>query len=52
MYEIHCTYDPETKVGSGFEGRKVKGTIHWVDAKTAVDATVRLYENLIDEEKR
>ncbi len=46
---VHCTYDPETKSGSGFEGRKVKGTIHWVDAATAVDATVRLYENLISE---
>ncbi len=49
--EIHCTYDPETKSGSGFTGRKVKGTIHWVAAKTAIPATVRLYENLIDEEK-
>ena len=48
---VHATYDPETRSGSGFEGRKVKGTIHWVDAKTAVDAEVRLYENLIDEEK-
>ncbi|MDO4293937.1 MAG: glutamine--tRNA ligase/YqeY domain fusion protein [Eubacteriales bacterium] len=48
---IHCTYDPETKSGSGFEGRKVKGTIHWVAAQTAVKATVRLYENIIDEEK-
>ncbi len=51
VYEIHCTYDPETRSGSGFEGRKVKGTIHWVDAGTAVDAEVRLYENLVDEEK-
>ncbi len=49
--EIHCTYDPETRSGSGFTGRKVKGTIHWVAAKTAVKATVRLYENLIDETK-
>ena len=48
---IHCTYDPETRSGSGFEGRKVKGTIHWVDARTAVDAEVRLYENIVDEEK-
>ena len=47
----HCTYDPETKAGSGFTGRKVKGTIHWVPATFAVDAEVRLYENLIDEEK-
>ena len=49
VVEVHCTYDPETRSGSGFEGRKVKGTIHWVDAKTAVNATVRLYENLIQE---
>ena len=49
--EIHCTYDPETKSGSGFTGRKVKGTIHWVAAPTAVTAEVRLYENLVDEEK-
>ena len=49
VIEVHCTYDPATKSGSGFEGRKVKGTIHWVDAATAVDATVRLYENLIQE---
>lgn len=49
--EIHCTYDPETKSGSGFTGRKVKGTIHWVEATTAGKAEVRLYENLVDEEK-
>ena len=49
--EIHCTYDPETKSGSGFTGRKVKGTIHWVSARHAVKAEVRLYENLVDEEK-
>ena len=49
--EVHCTYDPETKSGSGFEGRKVKGTIHWVAAAKAVNAEVRLYENIIDEEK-
>ena len=48
---VHCTYDPETKSGSGFEGRKVKGTIHWVAAKTAVQCEVRLYENLVDESK-
>ena len=48
---VHCTYDPETKAGSGFTGRKVKGTIHWVPASHAVKAEVRLYENLIDEEK-
>ena len=49
--EIHCTYDPETKSGSGFTGRKVKGTIHWVAAPYAHKAEVRLYENLVDEEK-
>ena len=49
--EIHCTYDPETKCGTGFTGRKVKGTIHWVAAQTAKKVTVRLYENIIDEEK-
>jgi len=49
--EVHCTYDPETRSGSGFTGRKVKGTIHWVSAKHADRAEVRLYENLVDEEK-
>lgn len=49
--EVHCTYDPETKSGSGFNGRKVKGTIHWVSAPHAQKAEVRLYENLVDEEK-
>ena len=49
--EIHCTYDPETKCGTGFTGRKVKGTIHWVEASTAKPATIRLYENIVDEEK-
>jgi len=49
--EVHCTYDPETRSGSGFEGRKVKGTIHWLPAKEAVKAEVRLYENIVDEEK-
>ena len=48
---VHCTYDPETKSGSCFTGRKVKGTIHWVNAPTAGQVTVRLYEQLIDEEK-
>ena len=48
---IHASYDPKTKSGSGFEGRKVKGTIHWLDAKSAERAEVRLYEQLIDEEK-
>ena len=51
VIEVHCTYDKETKAGSGFTGRKVKGTIHWVPAPYAVEAEVRLYENLIDEEK-
>ncbi len=48
---VRATYDPETKSGSGFEGRKVKGTIHWVADRTCGRAEVRLYENLIDEEK-
>jgi glutaminyl-tRNA synthetase len=49
--ELHCTYDSETRSGSGFEGRKVKGTIHWVDAKTAVRIKVREYGYLmIDDE--
>ncbi len=48
---VHCTYDPETKQGTGFEGRKVKGTIHWVKADTAFKCTARLYENIVDEEK-
>ena len=48
---VHVTYDPETKSGSGFTGRKVKGTIHWVSAKEAVQVKVRLYENIVDEEK-
>lgn len=48
---LHCTYDPETRSGSGFTGRKVKGTIHWVAAPTAVRAEVRLYENIVDEGK-
>lgn len=51
VVEVHCTYDPETKSGSGFTGRKVKGTIHWVSAPQAIKAEVRLYENLVDEEK-
>jgi glutaminyl-tRNA synthetase len=47
VVEIHCTYDPETKSGSGFTGRKVKGTIHWVEASHAVPAEFRLYEPLL-----
>ncbi len=45
--ELHCTYDPETKCGSGFEGRKVKGTIHWVDARTAIRVMIRAYDYLM-----
>ena len=48
---VHATYDPETKSGSGFNARKVRGTIHWVNAKTALNVEVRLYENIVDEEK-
>ena len=48
---IHCTYDPASKGGNSPDGRKVKGTIHWVSAPHAVKAEVRLYENIIDEEK-
>lgn len=48
---IHGTYDPETKSGSGFNARKVRGTIHWVPVEQCVKATARLYENLVDEEK-
>ncbi len=51
IIEIHCTYDPETKSGTGFTGRKVKGTIHWVDASQAKPAEFRLYEPLIQEEE-
>lgn len=51
VIEVHCTYDPETKSGSGFNARKVKGTIHWVLAETAKKAEIRLYENIVDEEK-
>ena len=47
--EIHCTYDPETRCGSGFEGRKVKGTIHFVDAANAVPVTLRQYDYLLIE---
>jgi glutaminyl-tRNA synthetase len=50
VVEIHCTYDPETKSGSGFTGRKVKGTIHWVDAGSAVPAEFRLYDSLLANE--
>ena len=49
--EVHCTYDHASRGGNSPDGRKVKGTIHWVPAKEAVKAEVRLYENIIDEEK-
>jgi glutamine--tRNA ligase len=48
---VHATYDPETKSGSGFNARKVKGTIHWVNVSTATQVECRLYENIVDEEK-
>ncbi len=47
VVEVHCTYDPETKSGSGFEGRKVKGTLHWVSATENVQATARLYDYMM-----
>jgi len=50
VVELHCTYDPETKSGTGFTGRKVKGTIHWVDADNSTPAEFRLYEPLILDE--
>src|SRR3954469_138445 len=53
VVELHCSYDPETKSGSGFTGRKVKGTLHWVEASQAIPAEFRLYEPLIlDEEQK
>ncbi len=51
VVEVHCTYDPASRGGNSPDGRKVKGTIHWVAAATALKAEVRLYENIIDEEK-
>ena len=51
IVEIHCTYDPETKSGSGFTGRKVKGTLHWVEATQAIPTEFRLYEPLILDEE-
>lgn len=50
IIEIHCTYDPETKGGSSPDGRKVKGTIHWVSATESIDAEVRLYDRLFSKE--
>ncbi len=49
ILQLNCTYDPETRSGSGFEGRKVKGTIHWVEAKTAVKIKIRNYSHLMIE---
>ena len=46
VIEVHCTYDPETKGGQSADGRKVKGTIHWVSAKHAINAEIRLYDRL------
>ena len=51
VHVVHCTYDPETKGGNAPDGRKVKGTIHWVEATNAGKVPVRLYENIVDEEK-
>ena len=48
---VHCTYDPASRGGNSPDGRKVKGTIHWVAARSAIPAQIRLYENLIDEQK-
>lgn len=50
VVEIHCTYDPASKGGNSPDGRKVKGTIHWVPAPYAKKAEIRLYENIVDEE--
>lgn len=50
ILELHCTYDMETKSGSGFDGRKVKGTIHWVNATTAINVEVHLYDSLLKDE--
>ena len=47
---VHATYDPETRSGNGFNGRKVKGTIHWVSARHSIPAEIRLYENIVNEE--
>lgn len=51
VVEVHCTYDPETKSGSGFTGRKVKGTIHWVEATHALPAEFRLYNDILLEDE-
>ena len=51
VVEVYAEYDPQTRGGNTPDGRKVKGTIHWVEASQAGQATVRLYENIVDEEK-
>ncbi|MBB5174166.1 glutamine--tRNA ligase/YqeY domain fusion protein [Texcoconibacillus texcoconensis] len=51
VVELHCTYDPETKSGTGFTGRKVKGTLHWVEASHAKDAEFRLYDSLTKDDQ-
>ena len=51
MTVIHCTYDPESRGGDPADGRKIKSTIHWVDAKTAVDGEIRLYDRLFTTEQ-
>lgn len=51
VVELRCTYDPASRGGNSPDGRKVKGTIHWVEASHALPAAIRLYENIIDEEK-
>jgi len=51
IIELHCTYDPATKSGSGFEGRKVKGTIHWVSSEHAIKAEVHIYDKLVPDEE-
>jgi glutaminyl-tRNA synthetase len=50
VIEVHCTYDPATRGGDAPDGRKVRGTLHWVSARHALDAEVRLYDRLFDEE--
>ena len=51
IIELHCTYDPDSKTGGKTAGRKIKGTIHWVNAKTALNAQVRLYDYLLKDEE-
>jgi glutaminyl-tRNA synthetase len=50
VVEVHCTYDPETKSGTGFKGRKVKGTLHWISANHCLDAEVRLYDYMMEDQ--